>query len=63
MTRPYRFTQEQQARLDAHFGGREAWLPMTLDELVAALVEAQAVEVAGEAKGGESGLYKRHKLH
>ena len=58
MTRPYRFTQEQQARLDAHFGGREAWLPMTLDELVAALVEAQAVEVAGEAKGEKAGFTK-----
>ena len=40
-SKPYRFTAEQLALLDAHFGEREVWLPMTLDDLVAALVEAQ----------------------
>ena len=42
---PYRFSPEQLGRLDAHFGAREVWLPMELDELVAALVEAQALEM------------------
>jgi hypothetical protein len=53
--KPYRFTQEQQARLDAHFGERAVWLPLPMDELVAALVEAQAREM-GEAEADKAGF-------
>ena len=55
--KPYLFTQEQQARLDAHFGERAVWLPLPLDELVAALVEAQAREM-GETEGEKARFTK-----
>jgi hypothetical protein len=44
--KPYRFSSEQQDLLDELFGEREAWLPMPLDDLIAALVEAQAHDLA-----------------
>lgn len=53
--KPYRFTREQQARLDAHFGERAVWLPLPMDELVAALVEAQT-RAMGEAQDGKAGF-------
>ncbi len=56
-SKPYRFTAEQLALLDAHFGEREVWLPMTLDDLVAALVEAQTR--LGELNCRESHRRKR----
>lgn len=47
--KPYRFSSEDQARLDAHFGSREVWLPMEVDDLVAALVQSQAEWVLDKA--------------
>jgi hypothetical protein len=48
----YRFSPEQLGRLDAIFGERAVWLPLAMDELVAALVEAQNVGLS-EAQGFE----------
>ena len=57
---PYRFTPEQLGRLEAHFGGREVWLPMPLDDLVAALAEAHRASTNVASTGDrESALSDR----